>query len=65
MFLAQPYLILLYILIYQEYYSVSTEVGIRSSAPAKHAKTPSGGCRTFGANLRTEDQNSKKELNSG
>ena len=29
-----------------------TEVDTRSSAPAKHAKTPSRGCRTFGANLR-------------
>ena len=31
-----------------------TEVGTRSSAPAKHAKTPSRGCRTFGANLRID-----------
>ena len=30
------------------------KVGTRSSAPAKHATTPSRGCRTFGANLRTD-----------
>ena len=53
MFLAQPYLILLYIIF--SVIILSTEVGTKSPAPATGRLGMLGGCRTSGANLRTDD----------